>query len=182
MLISIFARGQEFKKMKFGIGFGSASAQGSGGIVLFAEPAYRLTNRFALGMKLEGVLLPAPKNLNPGAIGSYTLTSQYYLAPDGVRPFVGIGIGIYNPDQGIGSMCDCHKTIETNKVGLNPKLGLEYSHLILQIEYNMVASSKYTITSFLPGNEVPETGYTYNNYFALKLGLLIGGGKKKKLS
>jgi hypothetical protein len=181
MLISFFAFPQEFKKMKFGIGLGSASAQGSGGVVLFAEPAYRLNDRLALGVKLEGVIIPQPKNSNPSAIGSYTLTAQYYLAPEGVRPFVGLGAGIYKVDEGLGTMCDCNKIYETNKFGVSPKVGLEYNHLLLSFEYNVVTGSKYTVTSIIPGYVGQETGYNNNNYFTLKLGLLIGGGKKKKL-
>jgi len=167
---------QDFKKIKVGLGFGYIPTSDFWSRLMYIEPAYRINDRWAIGFRMESNF--ADGNSNKLLTGSYGLNGQHYFLNTKLRPYGGLGIGLFTPVQSSMPLCDCSITYEKNKIGLYPRLGVDFGHLSVTMEYNFVAASKISTSSMFTNSET-TTGYLNNNYFSTKVGLVIGGGRKK---
>ncbi|MEO8719529.1 MAG: hypothetical protein ABI297_01335 [Ginsengibacter sp.] len=161
-----------FKKFKVDISLGYAIPQESGGAgsqagALFAlEPKYAVADAFSVGLRLEGA---AMAHLNSdGTDGnvkvnySYLATGDYYFTNKRFRPFGGIGAGIFthsNLDL-IEYNSSTNQIPSNSHFGFMARTGFEYGHLRIGVEYNFVTDN--------------------NGYLGLKIGGVIGGGRKNK--
>jgi Outer membrane protein beta-barrel domain len=172
---------QELKKFRVGIGLGYASAGGngsSGGVLFAVEPSYRIQDNLSVGLRMESALITrgfsgtvtAGTSFDVAAIGSYTLNGQYYFGESSFRPFVGAGLGIYSlaAVKVTAGGASGNAVAAESKFGFYPRVGFDYGHFNLSIDYNLVPSSAIT--------GITET-FT-NNYLGIRLGAYFGGGKK----
>jgi len=170
------AQSENYKAFKVDLGvlYGIGTAEEfSGGIGFYLEPKYNVTDNIAVGLKWETAIIGGAdllgESVSISAIGSYLLTGDYYFGDSGVRPFGGLGMGLYSlgsvdidVDSGSGSV-DGSIDYGT-KFGFAPRVGLLLGHFRLAAEYNIITGI--------------EDGLASKNYIALKLGFEIGGGRK----
>ncbi|MBC6109828.1 outer membrane beta-barrel protein [Pedobacter fastidiosus] len=167
------AQSETFKPFKVDIAFGYAVPAGSGskGGVLFAvEPKYAINDQITLGLRLESALTAYSFESNGQSFtgdikstSSYLATADYMFNTKSVRPFAGLGLGIYSV-AGV-SISDNSQNIavgSTTKFGFAPRVGIETGHFRTAIEYNFAGK---------------DNGIKYN-YLAFKVGFFLGGGKK----
>ncbi|HEV8512605.1 MAG TPA: hypothetical protein VGQ59_04995 [Cyclobacteriaceae bacterium] len=180
LLCSTLCSAQTYKKLRVGIGSGYANVgqeyreySDNNQVLFYLEPSYRLSDQLSVGCRLE---------VTPGkTVASYTLNAQYYWVKDqtNFRPFVGWGIGFYHPYLTGDVFYGITSRQEQTVFGFYPRVGFDYGHLSLFIDWNIGGYANATIYppagSLLP----PFDGNLSPNYFSLKLGLQIGGGKKK---
>lgn len=196
-----FAQSSEFKPFRVGLGLGYASPQGDGakgGVLLYLEPSYRISDAIALGLRLEtAIMLRGTTFVTAGntssasgsvsASGSYTVNGQYYFSNKGFRPFVGAGLGLYSlASASFSSTTSGNNTSSSSsdavsggtKFGFYPRIGFDASHFTMNIEYNVIGKSTNSFT--YDSNGVVSTGKseTKNNYLGVKVGFFIGGGKR----
>ncbi|NQY66231.1 MAG: hypothetical protein HRT72_00680 [Flavobacteriales bacterium] len=181
MLVSGLSYAQDYKAFKWGLGIGYAIPGGEGaggGFLLDMEPAYRLSDAIAVGLRVQTALMVAGSISDDGtvtsgkisAVKSYVATGQYYLMDDGFRPHVGLGFGVYRvasiaaTSTGAGIGFD-------NKIGLPIRLGFDAGHFTWLFEYNLVAGSDLDVTA----GDIDKIN---NSYMGIKLGGFFGGGKK----
>ena len=167
--------GRLFKPFKVDISAGYASPQTSapgakfnGGGLFAIEPKWAVIDALAIGLRVEAAITAhvydngGNSNSSKGNGNlSYILTLDYYFTKTKFRPFIGAGAGIYTTaaldsnsvSSGIGSIP------ATSQFGSMVRAGFELGHLRLAAEYNFVANSA--------------------SYLGLKLGLCIGGGRRK---
>ncbi len=178
LALSFLARtqesGQTFKPFKADIAFGYAIPGGSGskgGIIFALEPKYAISDLISLGLRLESAIMArAYRDANGSyvvgdlkASSSYLATADYYFTTQDFRPFVGAGLGLYR----LASISDLNSSsgstiIEAgNKFGFMPRVGFEFRHFRMAVEYNV------------PG----KTGTVNNNYLGIKIGFFVGGGR-----
>lgn len=172
----------DFKAFKLGIGLGYAvpgAGEGAGGGVLFyLEPAYRASKEFLVGLRLESAVIARGvqgigENEVAGDVSSnmsYTLNGQYYFTNDYVRPFIGIGGGLFslaavevNTNAGTP---DAEDVGAETRFGFYPRVGVDVGHFNLTLDYNII-----------PATDVPGGGQVTNNYFGIRAGFSIGGGE-----
>lgn len=174
---------REFKPFKVGVGIGYAvpgAGEGAGGgFLAFLEPAYRATDQVTVGLRLEGAFMVRgvqgitndDVEGDASSVASYTLNSQYYFNNNNVRPFVGVGFGLFS------LAAAKFNTVSGNDTGLNdvgaetrfgfyPRIGLDAGHFNLVLDYNVV-----------PPTDVPGGGEVKNSYLGIRAGFSIGGGK-----
>lgn len=173
VIINYMARAQssDFHAFKFDLGLGYAIPANSGGGTFKAgaafslEPHYRLSDEFAVGLRMEAAALgyEAPDNsvVNINATSSYCVTGDFYLAKQGFRPYIGGGAGLFiqqalNVNSGSGESLAL--TPHTTKFGFFPRAGFEVGHFRVAASYNVL------------GNNA--------NYAAFTLGFFFGGGRK----
>lgn len=159
-----------FKKFKVDVSLGYAVPQvsGSGGTnagALFAiEPKYAVMDQLSVGLRMEAAVMAnidmegekgsAKANL------SYLATGDYYFSNKRFRPFGGVGAGMFtyasisSEDEG----ADLDNIPIDSKFGFMARGGFEYGHLRVGVEYNFVADKA--------------------GYLGLKIGAVIGGGRK----
>ncbi len=161
---------QIFKKFKVDVSIGYAipqTSQGTGrnaGVLFVIEPKYAVMDELSLGLRMEGAAMVNVDDLGETGKaqvnGSYLATGDYYFSNEKFRPFIGAGAGLFtyanvDIDDDISSANDIPTT---SNFGFMARGGFEYGHLRLGVEYNFVQDK--------------------SGYLGLKLGVVIGGGRK----
>jgi opacity protein-like surface antigen len=168
------AQSSDYHAFKFDLDFGyaipsnSAGSSVKAGATFTLEPHYRLSDDFAVGLRIEGAALgyetdPNSDNssVNISAIASYCATGDFYLANGGFRPYVGGGVGFFlqqalNVDENSGESTTL--TPRSTKFGFFPRVGFEAGHFRVSASYNVLGNN--------------------SDYAAFTLGFFFGGGKK----
>lgn len=150
----------------------------SGGVLLQVEPRYAFHSRLNSGLRLQGaglvrsfytVTVDQQKvQADLSLMGSTLLTTDYYFSPSDLRPFAGVGGGVYWYNNAsfkgdAGANTDPLETGSGVKGGFMLRAGLEAFHMRIAAEYNFVG----------------KTGRTRNSYFGLTAGFYLGGGKRE---
>jgi outer membrane protein X len=159
---------QIFKKFKVDVSVGYAVPQESGGSgksagVLFAvEPKYAVMDELSLGLRIEAAAMAnIDADGDKGTVkanASYLATGDYYFSNNKFRPFLGAGAGIFTYAK-LSSEDEEMDDIPVNsKFGFMARGGFEYGHLRVGVEYNFVSEKA--------------------GYLGLKIGAVIGGGRK----
>jgi len=166
LMLTSVANAQDYDKFKLGLGAGYAGGKGAegittgGGILLTLEPAYRVSDNLAIGLRLEGAAYGSSFSGWPGGIASLTINGQYYFDAELFRPFVGAGLGGY-----LGS--------DLSAFGFYPRLGFDWGHFTLAFEYNLIpgGSSDY---DYLTNTSSVTSAY----YLGIRVGGYFFAGKK----
>lgn len=157
-------------------GYAAASGKGTkGGIALYLEPKYHITDNLSAGLRLGGALTLKYTLNDAGdevgeasvaAVASYLATGDYYFQKEPgakFRPFAGIGLGFASAAGATST--DMVETSEAQtKKGFSGmvRAGFDVSHFRFNLEYDIN----------------PKTGRISNNYFGVNLGFYIGGGSR----
>lgn len=145
---------------------------------MFAEPSYTLAGKYKLGLRLEQGFFPMKQIASKAFSFDYFLYNHRQLGL-----FAGTGISNFNVTEagGCGGNAPGMITVRNTKhTGAFFRTGLEFQHFRVAAEYNLVPSSY--VTNIATNGESLGTVIYKNNYLALKAGVLIGGGKKKRIS
>lgn len=170
--VSATGYAQDYKpfQLYFGLGY-AAPAEGGGGVLFKLEPAYRVSDQIAVGLRVESAVMGkgledvgTGTESNASAVVSYTVNGRYYLGSSSFRPYVGAGFGIYtfgNVSYDGGGGVD--ETIKLgSKFGFYPRVGFDAGHFNVNLDYNIVSNE----------------GDVKNNYIGVSLGFFLFGGKK----
>lgn len=166
-----------FKPFKVDVSLGFASPQGAGtkgGILFVVEPKYAVIDALAVGLRMETAVMARgivgsggqAVSATVSANASYLATADYYLSNKGFRPFLGAGAGMYtlasaeldSNDPNVPDNIPAER-----KFGFMARGGFEAGHFRLGVEYNFIPQS---------------SGGVQNNYLGIKLGAVIGGGRR----
>ena len=178
LIIPFLANGQSYRKVFFAIDWGAPFAKNSGIGSISLEPSYRINDKMSAGFRIEhnGIV-----SMNDGGnpfLGSLGVSYQYYI-PFKPRVFVGGGIAIFNPSNNfILSSTDTMN--ERNRLGFFPRVGVDLGHFRVMVEYNFVGDMTDYVSTY--GNAGVPGGFYQSvnkNYFNLKFGFFVGGGRKK---
>lgn len=183
-LISGQTFGQDFKKFKVGLGLGyGVPSEGSGGVLLYLEPMYRVMDQLAVGLRIEtaaflGQPISGTSITTAGfAVGSYTVNGQYYFGNNTFRPFVGAGLGMFmaagtSTDLGNGNV---YVQASTSLFGFYPRVGFDLGHFNFSIDYNLIPAQETQVNLGAFGVQTQTSNYSY---IGIRIGGSIGGGKK----
>ncbi len=184
VLVFASAQAQDYKKFKVGIGVGyGVPSEGSGGVLLYLEPMYRVMDQLAVGLRIEsaaflGQPISGTSITTAGfAVGSYTINGQYYFGNNTFRPFVGAGFGMYtaagtSTDLGSGNV---YIQASTSVFGFYPRVGFDLGHFNLSIDYNLIPAQSTQVNLGAFGIQTQTSNYSY---IGIRVGASIGGGKK----
>jgi hypothetical protein len=140
---------------------GPSSGTAEAGAVFAIEPHYRLSDDFALGLRIEGAALVYKNGAGKtkgSLLTSYCVSGDYYLAENGFRPFIGAGVGIFDQQSVSGNSGNVALVPGGTNFGVFPRIGFETGHFRLSADYDIAGNN--------------------SNYFAIALGVFFGGGKK----
>lgn len=174
---------REFKPFKVGVGIGyavpSAGEGAGGGFLGYLEPAYRATDQVSVGLRLEGAFMVRgvegisndEVEGDASSVASYTLNSQYYFNNENVRPFVGVGFGLFSLaaakfETQAGGDPDLNDIGAETRFGFYPRIGIDAGHFNLTLDYNVI-----------PPTDVPGGGEVKNSHLGIRAGFSIGGGR-----
>ncbi len=175
--------------VSFNLVYGDADVReyGVGGAV---EPKFNLTDRLAIGVRLEGAaLIPESVSMDGDsvsmgarALSAYLAKAEYYLTTSDVRPFVGIAAGLYDIGGGgqtVGSAGIVQQAEAFRGFGFAPQVGINFGAFRLAGTYNIITGGDRVVVTQAVGTTVPEKHSMPTRYFALELGGTFGGKRIK---
>ncbi len=187
LLAALSATAQEYKpfKVNLSVGFAKPINGGvSGGFLFAVEPKYGISDNFDLGLRLESAAVARGIQVNGntttsdlGAYSSALVTGNYLFGTSNVRPFLGVGVGVYsigaagtvsvtngqNPPQDVNFVSD-------TKFGGMIRAGIKAGHFVAGVEYNAAPTTNTTLGTTRVSSE--------NSYLGFKVGFDIGGGRR----
>lgn len=165
------AQSTNYKPFKVDIAVGYAVPAGTGsksGAVIAIEPKYSVDNNITLGLRFESSRTSSSyvsgTTVFVGSVNattSYLATADYFFKGNKVRPFAGLGLGLYSTG-GVGAFGDSYYVSDGNKFGVVPRAGIELGHFRAAIEYNAMG----------------KDAFVNYNYLSFKVGFFLGGGEK----
>lgn len=178
----LVASAQEYKPFKVGVGLGYALTTGDGakgGVLLYLEPAYRVSDPLLVGIRLETAavtrgfsedVLASGGSIDVAAIGSFSAFGQYYFSTGSFRPFIGAGAGFFTLAAVSGSAQGTVVTAveASNKFGFYPRVGFDLGHFNMSVDFNLIPASE----------TIGGLAEVKNSYLGFRAGFSIGGGKK----
>ena len=186
MLVALSASAQVYKPFKVNLSVGYAkplNAGVSGGFLVAVEPKYGITDHFDLGLRLESAFVARGivRNGNTttsdvGAFGSYLITGNYLFGTEGIRPFLGAGVGLYSVASGGSVTVTDGQTpqqvnfVSDTKFGGMIRAGIKTGHFVAAVEYNAAPTTENTFGTTKISSE--------NAYLGVKVGFDIGGGRR----
>ena len=132
------------------------------------EPRYGVNDNLVVGVRFEGVYLNNSNtsvslsgvDTDNSKIYGVLFTGDCYLGYEVVRPFVGLGMGIFTmktKDVSVGWTDVDVGTHSINRFGFSPRVGVNIKHLKLAAIFNIT------------GKDIPS-------YVGFQAGIEIGGG------
>lgn len=184
LVCGVAANAQDYKPFKLGLALGyTMPSDGGGGILFDIEPAYRISDEIAVGLRYESAIMAKSvkdSEASASANASYTLNGQYYFGSSNFRPYVGVGAGLFSIAS--VSLVGIESSSES-KIGFYPRIGFDLGHFNVNLDYNIVGASKVDIITNIDfdsnGNEVitTESVDIKNSYLGIRMGAFIFGGK-----
>jgi len=181
LFVSASAGAQHYRKFLFAIDVGMPNSQLKPVGLFTMEPTYRVSDRIAVGFRMEAIGFVSMAGSTNSSLGSMGLNGHYYFDMTSLRPFCGLGIGLYNPSNNV-IMSSTDTKNQRNGLGIYPRIGLEFGHMRLMLEYNFIQKmNDYISPEFNPQMPGAQGHYEMVNksYFSIKIGFFIGGGEKK---
>ncbi len=174
LLVMGAANAQEFKPFQLYLGLGYAMpADGGGGILVDVEPAYRISDQIAVGLRLESAAMAkvvGDYEASVKGVGSYTVNGKYYFSNNNFRPYAGVGLGLYA--LGSSTAGPNGGSIEAGTTfGFYPRIGFDAGHFNFNIDYNIVSSTQVDTT-------VGDIDDIKNSYIGFRVGAFIFGGRR----
>ncbi|MEN8120155.1 MAG: OmpW family outer membrane protein [Bacteroidota bacterium] len=170
---NIFVNAQEFTPLKVELGaiYGLPTDEAfTGGVGFYFNPSYYFTDNINLGLKAEWAIIGASDteglNVSISAIGSYLVTANYFFMKSKIRPYIGVGTGLYSLGTTSLSSVDGNGDINIeygNKFGVAPTVGLNLSHFTINASYNLILDIDEALAK--------------KDYLSIGIGVYFGGGK-----
>jgi len=177
LVCGMVANAQSYKPFKLGLGLGYAiPSDGGGGILFDIEPAYRINDAIAVGLRIEGAAMARVVGDAEGDVStnsSYSLNGQYYLSNNKFRPYVGLGVGLFS----MAAVSFDNSAVEfgdESKIGFYPRVGFDLGHFNVNIDYNIIGATKESY-DLGQGNTL-ETDIK-NSYIGIRFGAFLFGGE-----
>ena len=131
------------------------------GVMFTVEPHYYVTDNFVAGVRLEGALLGYQAQSDDelfSFFGSSILTGDFYLSKSNVKPFIGMGAGLYTRHYIFEDYTG--ESLYTSgygaiKLGFMGRAGFEIGHIRLTGSYNVVAAN-FSYAAFTIGYVIRE--------------------------
>ena len=168
--ITTFSQAQStiFKPFKVDTGIEfviPTSNEAGSGMGFYISPIYNASDRLSIGPRF-GFSYAGYGTLNVG-IGtveiegtnmfSFLMVGDYYLSTERVRPFVGLGLGMFRRSEasirtGIG-VVDISREAKSN-FGAKPRIGLNVGHFKMTVDYNFTGDQIYDYLGFTLGFDI----------------------------
>jgi hypothetical protein len=164
-----------FKPFTFDIGLGKVASSEAGSLV-YLEPGYTFFNKIKFSIRLESSNRPMKRVYS----AVYALDYVQLIPGTGIRFFAGGGLGSFDVSaQGGcgGGPFTTATSRETANFGGMVRAGIKAAHFSLGVDYNFVPTT-HVYDKDASAKVIGQKDHE-NTYYGVKLGLSIGGGKKK---
>ncbi|NID09221.1 hypothetical protein [Fibrivirga algicola] len=189
LLLSLTTYSQSIKNFHLNFALGAGIPPGvasESGFLVAVEPKFGLGKNLDIGLRYESATMKRG-TISPGysqnagesqATQSLLLTTAITANGKTVRPFFGIGCGLYFLEYTnvSGSSQYTYYGDKTGKsvIGTVIRGGVKLKRLVLNVDYNLVpATDAYLYSSYFGGSS--SSAQVVNSYWGLKVGIELAG-------
>jgi hypothetical protein len=185
------AQAKSFQPFRVDIGVSGlyAPPSGRGGFGAVVEPKFAITDFLHVGLRSEGgVMFGGSLNgasdaisVGVGAVGTFQAKGELLLG-HGLRPIVGLGIGMYaivSQDVGVGDENVQVRQVAGKYFGISPQLGLDFGPVRLSAVYNIILGADIEVVQNA-GTTDEMVFHTSHNYMSVELSFRMGGKRKPR--
>jgi outer membrane protein W len=163
-----------------------------GGLAI--EPKFNVTDQLAVGFRVDAAGFvtqdvrvssgTGDANVSQGARAVTTLLAKgdYYLTTSPVRPFVGLGVGLYRIGAGSQSVSG-GTVVQTAQsfrgFGFAPQVGVNLGGFRLAGTYHAVMGGDIVVATQAVGAPAATEVKLSKNFFSFELGGTFGGGRRQ---
>lgn len=186
-----FAQAQNYQPIRVDSGLSGTyvSASGRGGFGAMVEPKFYVHDNIAVGGRIEAAVMfggeissNGDTKMDMGAVGAVMAKGEYLLGTSGVRPFVGLGIGMFDiAGQSIETSSGGNAGIDQKAgryFGIAPQVGVDLGRMRLAASYNAILGADIEVRQMV-GN-VEQTSSFSQNYLTFEMSFRFGGRKKAR--
>jgi hypothetical protein len=160
------------------------------GIGAVIEPKWNITDSIAAGIRVDGGVLfggrivpEGTTSIALGASAATLLKGEFLLGDSGVRPFVGLGAGLYTlANQSVSASSEGAGVAQSGGrfYGIAPQLGLDFGGVRLGVTYNHILGADIVIEQNISAGIQAER--IQRNYVQLELSfrMLKFGGPENR--
>lgn len=161
------------------------SASGRGGFGAVVEPKFSIHDQVSVGFRLEAAVMfggsfgnDGSTKMELGAAAAVLAKGEYLLTTSGVRPFVGLGLGMFDiASQSVaaGPMTAAIDQRAGRYFGVAPQLGIDLGRLRLAATYNAILGADIEVRQTIGG--VDQSASYSQNYLTFEMSFRFGGGR-----
>jgi hypothetical protein len=150
---------------------------GAAGFGAVVEPKWNITDYISAGLRLDGGVSfggkIAPQGTTTVSLGAGAATlakGEFFLGSSGVRPFFGLGAGMYllaNQSVAAGDSGAGASQSAGNYFGVAPQLGIDFGGVRLAATYNHILGADVEVRQEINAGATPER--IQRNYVQLEL-------------
>ncbi|NNC94685.1 MAG: hypothetical protein HKN92_03925 [Chitinophagales bacterium] len=177
-----FGQDRKYSKVKGELGLTGDILTGKmsgGGFGAFAELKYNVTDRISTGIRLGGDVLLGGKvtgsttSIGARAAASFLAKGEYYLTDSKVRPFAGLGMGVYSTGSSTSTVSESGGASASatggTSFGVMPQFGANFGSFRMALQYHILTSKEQVSVNV---GQVESIG---RNWLSFDLGFTIGG-------
>jgi len=185
---SASAQALHYEPIRVDVGLvgGYAGGVGGGGFGGVVEPKFLVRDDLAVGLRVEGMVIfgasvDGPEeslSISSGSLASTLLKAEYLVGDLGIRPMVGLGLGIFSiGGQDIGTSTAGTRVDQNlgRHLGMAPQVGLELGRVRLAVAYNVILGADIEVEQTVGGSTTVRD-FT-QNYYSFELSLHFGGSR-----
>jgi len=183
------AQAQNYQPIRLDVGIAGAytPSYGRAGFGAVLEAKFNATDKIAAGLRFDGVVSfggsigpEGSTSVSVGAAAATLLDGEYFLTTSSVRPFVGMGLGLYAIASQSIEASDSNTSVSQvagRYFGIAPSLGIDLGRLRLAVTYNLILGADIEVRQNvgMPNEELTTYG---QSYVLFELSFRIGGARR----
>lgn len=182
------AQARSYQPIRVDVGIAGAytPSYGRSGFGAVVEPKFNVTDNISAGLRFDGVVTfggtlasDGDTSISVGAAAATLLDAEYFLSTSSVRPFVGMGLGLYAiVSQSVEAGSNTSVSQAAGRYfGIAPSIGIDLGRLRLAMTYNLILGADIEVRQNVgtPSEELTTYG---QSYVLFELSFRIGGSKK----
>jgi hypothetical protein len=159
------------------------SSYGRGGFGAMVEPKFMVHDHVAVGLRIEAAVMfggsfsnTGDTKVDMGAVGALMAKGEYLFGNGAVRPFVGLGVGVFDiASQSIaaGSQTAMIDQKAGEYFGIAPQVGVDLGRVRFAVTYDAIVGANVEVHQTV-GGTTQSSSYS-QSYLGFEMSFRFGG-------
>jgi len=185
---SAFAQAEHYEPVRVDSGLTGTyvSSNGRGGFGAMFEPKFLIDDHVAIGVRVEAAVMfggsfdnTGGTSMDMGAVGAGLIKGEYLVGDGAVRPFFGLGVGMFDIASQSISTSQSMASIDQKAgryFGIAPQAGIDLGAVRLAVTYDMILGADILVHQTV-GTAMQTASYS-QSYLGAELSFHFGGGRR----
>jgi hypothetical protein len=159
---------------------------GRGGFGAMVEPKFMVHDHIAVGLRIEAAVMfggsfndTGDTKIDVGAVGALMAKGEYLFGNGGVRPFVALGLGVFDIASQSVSAGSSTASIDQKAgeyFGIAPQAGIDLGRVRFAVTYDAILGANVEVHQTV-GGAMQSSSYS-QSYLGFEMSFRFGGGRR----